>query len=164
MAELTHFDDKGRARMVDVGSKTITSRQAIVRGRVSMAPRTFQMILDRTIAKGDVLGVARIAGIMAAKRTAELIPLCHPLALTSVEIDFFPLPDESTIEIEARVRTEGKTGVEIDAFVGVATAAITIYDMCKAVDRAIVIADIHLVEKKGGKSGTYVNPRRTSQE
>jgi cyclic pyranopterin phosphate synthase len=101
---------------------------------------------------------------MAAKRTAELIPLCHPLALTSVEIDFFPLPDESTIEIEARVRTEGKTGVEIDAFVGVATAAITIYDMCKAVDRAIVIADIHLVEKKGGKSGTYVNPRRTSQE
>jgi cyclic pyranopterin phosphate synthase len=163
MGELTHFDDQGRARMVDIGSKGTTSRQAIVRGRVSMAPRTFQMIIDRAIAKGDVLGVARIAGIMAAKRTAELIPLCHPLALTSVEIDFFPIAHESTIEIEARVRTEGKTGVEIDAFVAVATAAITIYDMCKSVDRAIAIADIHLVEKKGGKSGTYVNPRHPTQ-
>lgn len=157
MAGLTHFDLEGRARMVDVSNKEVTSRQAVVRGRVSMDPKTFQMIQDRTIAKGDVLGVARIAGIMASKRTADLIPLCHPLSITSAEVDFFPHPDESVIEIEARVKTDGKTGVEMEAFVAVATAAITIYDMCKAVDRAIVISDIHLVEKSGGKSGIYVH-------
>jgi cyclic pyranopterin phosphate synthase len=156
MADLTHFDRDGRARMVDVTKKDATSRQAVVRGRVSMAPATFEMIQDKSVAKGDVLGVARIAGIMAAKRTADLIPMCHPLNLTSVEVHFTPLPDRAAIEIEARVKTEGKTGVEIDAFVAVATAAITIYDMCKAVDRGMTISEIRLVEKTGGKSGTYV--------
>jgi cyclic pyranopterin phosphate synthase len=145
--------------MVDITRKEATSRQAVVRGQVSMAPTTFQMIQDKSIAKGDVLGVARIAGIMAAKRTADLIPMCHPLNLTSVEVNFTPLPDKAMIEIEARVKTEGKTGVEIDAFVAVATAAITIYDMCKAVDRAMTISEIHLVEKTGGKRGTYVRPK-----
>ncbi|MBW2059839.1 MAG: cyclic pyranopterin monophosphate synthase MoaC, partial [Deltaproteobacteria bacterium] len=114
----------------------------------------------RAIAKGDVLGVARIAGIMATKRTADLVPLCHPLNLTGVELKFRPRPKESAIDIEARVKTDGKTGVEMEAFVAVATAAITIYDMCKAVDRAMVISNIHLVEKRGGKSGTYLNPNR----
>ena len=160
MAGLTHFDQKGRAKMVDVTQKEATSRQAVVRGKVSMAPSTFRMIQDKSIAKGDVLGVARIAGIMAAKHTADLVPMCHPLNLTSVEVDFNPLPDKATIEIEARVKTEGKTGVEIDAFVAVATAAITIYDMCKAVDRAMTISEIHLVEKSGGKSGRYVKSKQ----
>ena len=145
--------------MVDVTQKEATSRQAVVRGKISMAPTTYRMIQDKSIVKGDVLGVARIAGIMAAKRTADLIPMCHPLNLTSVEVDFNPLPDKTTIEIEARVKTEGKTGVEIDAFVAVATAAITIYDMCKAVDRAMTISEIHLVEKSGGKSGRYVESK-----
>jgi cyclic pyranopterin phosphate synthase len=157
MPEFTHFDRDGKTRMVDVSHKKVTSREAIVRGRISMASKTFQMIQDKTVAKGDVLGVARIAGIMAAKRTAELIPMCHPLNLTNVEIHFSPHPEESAIEIEAALKTDGKTGVEIDAFIAVATAAITIYDMCKAVDRAMVISDIHLVKKSGGKSGTYVN-------
>ncbi len=157
MAEFTHLDHEGRPRMVDVSDKEVTSRQAVVRGRVSMAPHTFQMIVDKKIAKGDVLGVARIAGIMAAKRTSDLIPLCHPLNITSVEIDFSPDPDEAAFDIEARVKTEGKTGVEMEAFVAVATAAITIYDMCKAVDRAMAVSDIHLVEKSGGRSGRYVN-------
>ncbi len=164
MAELTHFDHRGRARMVDVSDKAVTSRQAVVRGRVSMAPETFQMIHDQSIAKGDVLGVARVAGIMAAKRTPDLIPLCHPLNITSVEVTFSPDPDKSAIEIEGRVKTDGKTGAEMEAFVTVATAAITIYDMCKAVDRAMAISDIHLVEKSGGKSGTYINPRETPKE
>ncbi len=164
MAELTHFDHRGRARMVDVSDKAVTSRQAVVRGRVSMAPETFQMIHDRSIAKGDVLGVARVAGIMAAKRTSDLIPLCHPLNITSVEVTFFPDPDESAIEIEGRVKTDGKTGAEMEAFVTVTTAAITIYDMCKAVDRAMTISDIHLVEKSGGKSGTYISPREMPEE
>jgi cyclic pyranopterin phosphate synthase len=164
MAEFTHFDEQGRARMVDVSGKAVASRHAIVQGRVSMAPRTFQMIQDKTITKGDVLGVARIAGIMAAKRTADLIPLCHPLNITSIEVTFSPYPDESIIDIEARVKTDGKTGVEMEAFVAVATAAITIYDMCKAVDRAMTISDIHLVEKSGGKSGTYVNQKGKQEE
>lgn len=159
MARLSHFDHKGRARMVDVSHKEVTCREAIARGRVSMAPRTFQMIQDKTVAKGDVLGVARIAGIMATKRTADLIPLCHPLNITSAEVEFSLQPDQSAIEIEARVKTDGKTGVEMEAFVAVAVAAVTVYDMCKAVDRAMAISDIHLVEKRGGKSGTYVSPK-----
>jgi cyclic pyranopterin phosphate synthase len=160
MPELTHIDHKGRAKMVDVSDKAITSREAVVRGRISMAPSTFEMIHDRTIAKGDVLAVARIAGIMAAKRTADLIPLCHPLNITNVEVIFLPCADETAIDIEARVKTDGKTGVEIEAFIATATAAITVYDMCKAVDRGMTISDIHLVEKRGGKSGTYVNRKR----
>jgi cyclic pyranopterin phosphate synthase len=156
MTELTHFDDQGRARMVDVSYKEITAREAVARGRISMAPTTFQMIQDRSMAKGDVLGVARIAGIMAAKRTADLLPLCHPLNVTSAGIEFFPRGDQSAIDIEARVKTDSKTGVEMEAFMAVAIAAVTIYDMCKAVDRAMVISDIRLVEKRGGKRGTYV--------
>jgi cyclic pyranopterin phosphate synthase len=159
MADLTHFDHAGRARMVDVSSKELTSRVAVARARISMAPRTFQMIQDKTIAKGDVLGVARVAGIMATKRTADLIPLCHPLNVTSAEVEFFPQHDESAIDIEARVKTDGKTGVEMEAFVAVAVAALAVYDMCKAVDRAMVISDIQLVEKRGGKSGTYVSKK-----
>jgi cyclic pyranopterin phosphate synthase len=159
MADLTHFDHAGRARMVDVSSKELTSRVAVARARISMAPRTFQMIQDKTIAKGDVLGVARVAGIMATKRTADLIPLCHPLNITSAEVEFFPQHDESAIDIEARVKTDGKTGVEMEAFVAVAVAALAVYDMCKAVDRAMVISDIQLVEKRGGKSGTYVSKK-----
>jgi cyclic pyranopterin phosphate synthase len=159
MADLTHFDHAGRARMVDVSSKELTSRVAVARARISMAPRTFQMIQDKTIAKGDVLGVARVAGIMATKRTADLIPLCHPLNITSAEVEFSPQHDESAIDIEARVKTDGKTGVEMEAFVAVAVAALAVYDMCKAVDRAMVISDIQLVEKRGGKSGNYVSKK-----
>ena len=160
MSELTHFDAEGKARMVDVTPKEVTSRQAIVRGRISMAPKTFQMITARTITKGDVLGVARVAGIMAAKRTSDLIPLCHPIAITSIEIDYFLRPEDASIVIEARVKADAKTGVEMEGFMAVAAAALTIYDMCKAVDRGMVITDIHLIEKSGGKSGTYISRDR----
>jgi cyclic pyranopterin phosphate synthase len=159
MAKLTHFDDKGQAKMVDVSDKAVTARKAVARSRISMAPQTFTLIQDKRIGKGDVLGVARIAAIMAAKRTPDLIPLCHPLNITGVEIEFSPQPDENAIDIEARVKTDGKTGVEMEAFMAATMAAITIYDMCKAVDRGMVISDIHLVEKRGGKSGTYVSRR-----
>ena len=151
----THFDEEGKAKMVDVSRKKSTVREAIVRGSISMNPETFRMIMDRRIAKGDVLGVAQVAGIMGAKRTADLIPMCHPLNITNVEITFTPFQGENKIEIEAEVRTKGQTGVEMEAFLAVSTAALTIYDMCKAVDRGMVISDIHLVEKKGGKSGTF---------
>jgi cyclic pyranopterin phosphate synthase len=152
---LTHFDEEGKARMVDVSQKDATRREAIAHGSISMNPETFRMIMDKRIAKGDVLGVAHVAGIMAAKRTADLIPMCHPLNITNVEIHFLPSPGESKIEIEAKVKTTGQTGVEMEAFVAVSTAALTIYDMCKAVDRGMIISDIHLVEKKGGKSGAF---------
>ena len=151
----THFDEGGRAKMVDVSQKEATTREAIAHGSISMNRETFLMIMDRGIAKGDVLGVARVAGIMGAKRTADIIPMCHPLNITNVEINFFPSQGENTIEIEAIVKTMGQTGVEMEAFMAVSTAALTIYDMCKAVDRGMVISDIHLVEKKGGKSGTF---------
>ncbi len=151
----THFDEEGKARMVDVSKKEATVREAIAHASISMNRETFRMIMDRRIAKGDVLGVARVAGIMGAKRTADLIPMCHPLNLTNVEIHFSPSQRENKIEIEARVKTKGQTGVEMEAFLAVSTAALTIYDMCKAVDRGMVISDIHLVEKKGGKSGTF---------
>ena len=153
--DFTHFDEEGKARMVDVSQKEATLREAIARGSISMNRETFQMIMDKSIAKGDVLGVAKVAGIMGAKRTADLIPMCHPLNITNVEINFFPSQEENKIEIEARVKTKGQTGVEMEAFLAVATAALTIYDMCKAVDRGMVILDIHLVEKRGGKSGTF---------
>jgi cyclic pyranopterin phosphate synthase len=151
----THFDEAGQARMVDVSRKKSTVREAIAHGSISMNPETFRMIMDRRIAKGDVLAVARVAGIMGAKRTADLIPMCHSLNITNVEIDFFPSRGKNKIKIEAKVRTRGQTGVEMEAFLAVSTAALTIYDMCKAVDRGMVISDIHLVEKKGGKSGTF---------
>lgn len=155
MAELTHFDERGQARMVDVGAKPETHRVAIARGRVYLRPETLQLIREERAAKGDVLGVARVAGIMAAKRTGELIPLCHPLPLTRVEIDLEPNELDSCIDIEARVETIGRTGVEMEALTAVAVAALTVYDMVKAVDRGMTISDIGLVYKAGGRSGEW---------
>jgi cyclic pyranopterin phosphate synthase len=151
----THFDERGRARMVDVSQKEATMREAVAHGSISMDRETFRMIMDRRIAKGDVLGVAQVAGIMGAKRTADLIPMCHPLNLTNVEVNFLPSQGGNKIEIDATVKTRGQTGVEMEALLAVSTAALTIYDMCKAVDRGMIISDIHLVTKKGGKSGTF---------
>lgn len=155
MPELTHFDESGGSRMVDVGQKSITARFARASGKVQMLPETLTRIRDKGFAKGDVLEVARLAGIMAAKRTADLIPLCHPLPLESVGIGF-EFPDEGTVAITAEVRVTAKTGVEMEALVAVSAAALTIYDMCKAVDRALVIGPIQLEEKSGGKSGHFV--------
>ena len=155
MDRLTHIDKKGRSRMVDVSEKEITLREAIASGVITMKPDTFRMIMDREIVKGDVLGVAKIAGIMGAKRTSGLIPMCHPLEITHIEVLFHPREDESTIGIESRVRVKGRTGVEMEALVAVSTAALTIYDMCKAVDKGMVISQVKLVKKSGGKSGTY---------
>ena len=155
MPKLTHFDKKGRANMVDVSRKAETLREAIVRGSIFMKPATFKKIMSGKIAKGDVLSVAKVAGIMAAKRTSEIIPMCHPLNLSHVEVNFFPFEKESRIEIEAKVRIKARTGVEMEGLVAVATAGLTIYDMCKAIDRGMVISNIHLVKKTGGKSGIY---------
>ena len=156
MLKLTHFDKKGRAKMVDVSKKGETLREAVVRGSIFMNPKTFKSILFGKIAKGDVLAVAKVAGIMAAKKTSEIIPMCHPLNLSHVEINFYPFEKESRIDIEAKVKIKAPTGVEMEGFVAVATAGLTIYDMCKAIDRGIVLSNIHLVKKTGGKSGTYV--------
>ncbi len=156
MPKFTHFDEKGRARMVDVSEKRETLREAVVRGSVSMNPKTFRSILSGEISKGDVLAVARVAGIMAAKKTPEIIPMCHPLNLSHVEIKFYPVENESRIDIEVKAKIKARTGVEMEGFVAVAAAGLTIYDMCKAVDRQMVISNIHLVKKSGGKSGTYV--------
>ncbi len=150
----THFNKEGRAKMVDVTEKGDTLRQAVACGRVIVSPEILQMIKDRGIKKGDVLGVAQTAGIMAAKKTGSLIPMCHPLFLTGVDISF-DLQEEGIIEIESRVKTTGKTGVEMEALTAVSVAALTIYDMCKAVDKDMVITDIYLMEKTGGKSGYY---------
>lgn len=155
MDRLTHIDKKGRSRMVDVSEKEITLREAIASGAITMRPDTFRMIMDKEIVKGDVLGVAKIAGIMGAKRTSGLIPMCHPLEITHIEVLFHPREEESTIGIESRVRVKGRTGVEMEALVAVSTAALTIYDMCKAVDKGMVISQVKLVKKSGGKSGTY---------
>jgi cyclic pyranopterin phosphate synthase len=156
--ELTHFDAQGRARMVDVSDKDVTARVAIARGSVEMEPATLERIRLGGIKKGDVLAVARLAGIMAAKRTHDLIPLCHPLALTAVEVDLRAVPERNTVDIEAMVRTTGRTGVEMEALTAVSVAALTVYDMCKAIDRAMRITDIRLVHKSGGKSGSYEAP------
>jgi cyclic pyranopterin phosphate synthase len=155
MAELSHLDEQGRARMVDVSEKEITSRIAVARGTIRMQARTLSLIVEEKIAKGDVFSVARIAGIMAAKKTSELIPMCHPLNITSVKIDLTPKQKPARVDIEASVRVSGKTGVEMEAMTAVAAAGLTIYDMCKAVDREMVIGEIRLVEKSGGKSGTF---------
>ncbi len=155
MGELTHFDERGQARMVDVGEKDVTVREAVARGEVHVKPETLELILEGRARKGDVLGVARIAGITGAKRTPDLIPLTHPLPLTSVEVDFFPDRDRSLVEIEARVRVVARTGVEMEALTAVACAGLTIYDMCKAVDREMVISGIRLMEKSGGRSGRF---------
>ena len=155
MPKLTHFDKKGRAKMVDVSQKKETLREAVVRGSVFMNPKTFKSIMSGEIAKGDVLAVAKVAGIMASKRTSEIIPMCHPLNLSHVEINFFPDEKESRIDVEAKVKIKAQTGVEMEGFVAVTAAGLTIYDMCKAIDRGMVFSNIHLVKKTGGKSGTY---------
>lgn len=154
MAELTHFDAGGASRMVDVGDKAVTSRTARASARLSMAPATLALVLGHTTKKGDVLEVARLAGIMAAKRTADLIPLCHPLALESVTVDFTS-PDDHSLVIESQVRVEAKTGVEMEALTVVSVAALTVYDMCKSADRGITIERIQLEEKSGGRSGHW---------
>ena len=158
MAKLSHFDREGRARMVDVSAKRVTKRTAIASGRVLMKVETLERIVNQEIEKGDVLGVARVAGIMAAKRTGEIIPMCHPLSIDSVEVRFQPDGRRSEVRIEARVKSTGKTGVEMEALMAAAAAALTIYDMCKAVDRGMIISDIKLMKKSGGKSGTYIRP------
>jgi cyclic pyranopterin phosphate synthase len=155
MSKLSHIDDKGRARMVDVTGKSLTLREAAAKGSVGMKRETLRLIADGKIAKGDVLATARIAGIMAAKKTPELVPLCHPLNITCVAIDFEIDEAESSIGILSRVRVTGQTGVEMEALTAVAAAALTIYDMCKAVDREMVISGILLTEKSGGKSGHF---------
>ena len=155
MARLTHFDKQGKAAMVDVGAKPESERVAVARGRVTMKPDTLALVKAGHMGKGDVLAVARLAGIMAAKRTAELIPLCHPLALTSVAVDLTLDEAGSAVEIEARVALTGRTGVEMEALTAVSVAALTVYDMCKSADRSMTLSDIRLVHKSGGKSGTY---------
>ena len=154
MSGLTHFDAAGNAVMVDVGEKAVTTRTATAKGTVIMAPETLALVQSGTAKKGDVLAVAQLAGIMAAKKTADLIPLCHPLALSKVTVDLVAVPPDR-VEIEATVRVTGQTGVEMEALTAVSTAALTVYDMLKAVDRAMQITDIRLTYKDGGKSGTY---------
>jgi cyclic pyranopterin phosphate synthase len=156
MGRLSHLDDQGRARMVDVSEKEITSRIATARGTIHMRAETLMLILEDKIEKGDVFAVARVAGILAAKKTSELIPMCHPLNITSVEIDLTPNENPARVDIEAAVRVSGKTGVEMEAMTAVSAAALTIYDMCKAVDREMTIGEIRLFKKSGGKSGTFI--------
>jgi cyclic pyranopterin phosphate synthase len=155
MSGLTHIDAAGNAVMVDVADKAHTRRVAVARGRVTMAAETLRTIEARGFKKGDVLGVAQLAGIMGAKQTSELIPLCHPLALTSVKVELSPDAAAGAIEIEATAKVVGQTGVEMEALTAVAVAALTVYDMCKAIDRGMRIGDIRLVHKEGGKSGTF---------
>jgi cyclic pyranopterin monophosphate synthase len=155
MSELTHLDEQGRARMVDVGAKAETEREAVAAGRVRMRPETLRLLRAGNLPKGDVLGTARVAGILAAKRTPELIPLCHPLLLTHVSVDFALDEDGSAVEIRATVRCYGQTGVEMEALTAVSVAALTIYDMAKAVERGMVIEGVRLLEKRGGKSGEW---------
>ncbi len=152
---LTHLDDTGAARMVDVSQKDVTTRTASASGSVYMEPATLKLIEEGQAKKGDVLGTARIAGIMAAKRTHELIPLCHPLALSKVTVEFEPVTTDARIDVTASVKLDGKTGVEMEALTAVSVACLTIYDMCKAVDRAMRISNIRVTHKSGGKSGTY---------
>jgi cyclic pyranopterin phosphate synthase len=158
MSGLTHFDAKGDAVMVDVTGKEVTARLAIARGAVEMAPETLAMIVEGRAKKGDVLAVARLAGIMAAKRTADLIPLCHPLPLSGVTVEFRIAADRPAIEIEATVKVTGRTGVEMEALTAVSVAALTIYDMVKAVDRGMRLTDIRLAVKEGGRSGRFEAP------
>ena len=160
MSGLSHLNAQGEAHMVDVSDKAITSRTAIAEGFVAMAPATLALVETGTAAKGDVLATARIAGIMAAKRTSDLIPLCHPLAITKVTIDFTPRSEPPGLHIEALVRVSGQTGVEMEALTAVSVAALTIYDMLKAVDKAMIVTGIQLVEKTGGRSGTYRSASR----
>ncbi len=155
MSKLTHVDAKGEARMVDVSAKDVTARSAMARGRVVMQAATLALVLDNRMKKGDVLAAARIAGVMAAKRTHDLIPLCHPLMISAISVDFDPDTKQSAINVEATVKVEGKTGVEMEALTAASIACLTIYDMCKAVDRGMRITDLRVVEKSGGKSGHF---------
>lgn len=159
--EFTHFNQKGKARMVEVGHKDDTERIAVARGRIKMAPKTLKMIREGQVKKGDVLGVAQIGGIMACKKTSALIPMCHNIFITGADIDFVIDEENSCVHIEAQVKSVGKTGVEMEALTAVSVAALTIYDMCKAVDKDMVIDNIRLVRKSGGKSGEY---RRKGEE
>jgi cyclic pyranopterin phosphate synthase len=156
MSKFTHLDKEGRVRMVDVSDKDATVREAVAQGVITMQPEIFDLIREEKVKKGNVLETARIAGIQAAKRTAELIPMCHPLSITHVQVDFSPHPETQSIRIEAVVRVVGKTGVEMEALTAVSIAALTIYDMCKSYDRAMTISDLYLLKKSGGKSGTFV--------
>ena len=153
MSELTHLDDTGAARMVDVGGKAVTAREAVATGRIAMSQQAARAIRDGAVAKGDVLAVARVAGIMAAKKTADLIPLCHPLPLTRVAIDL--APDDTGVTVTATAATEGKTGVEMEALTAATVALLTVYDMAKAIDKAMTIDAVRLVSKTGGKSGDF---------
>ena len=163
MTDLTHFDDKGKAIMVDVGDKAITHRVAVARAEVTMQPETLARILDDRVEKGDVFGVARLAGIMAAKKTSELIPLCHPLLINNVTLEFSPDLERSRVEIEATVKVNGQTGVEMEALTAVSVAGLTIYDMCKAVDKTMTLGNVRLAEKMGGRSGHFINPGESSK-
>lgn len=156
MMEFTHMDSQGQARMVDVSGKADTVREAIAKGTIVIGKETLKRIQDHSVPKGDVFAVARIAGILAAKEVPHLVPLCHPLSVSAVEVSFFPDYEKGEIEIESRVKTVGKTGAEIEALAAVSIAALTIYDMCKAIDKGMTIGNIRLVSKKGGESGTYV--------
>ncbi|MEY4316432.1 MAG: Cyclic pyranopterin monophosphate synthase accessory protein [Pseudomonadota bacterium] len=156
MTHLTHFDAQGQAHMVDVADKAHTKRIGVAQGVIRMLPATFTLVQSGTAKKGDVLGIARIAGIQAAKKTSDLIPLCHPLALTRVAVEFVTQEDTHSIACTATVETVGQTGVEMEALTAVQVALLTIYDMCKAVDRGMTITDVRLLEKHGGKSGSFV--------
>ncbi|SDK60168.1 cyclic pyranopterin monophosphate synthase MoaC [Natronincola ferrireducens] len=156
MNRFTHFNEEGRAKMVEVGNKLNTKREAVASGSIYMMPETLRKIIDQTISKGDVLAVSQVAGIMAAKNTSALIPMCHNITLTGADIHFNIDEENSKIDIKATVRTTGKTGVEIEALTAVSVAALTIYDMCKAVDRAMKITEVKLVKKTGGKSGDFI--------
>ncbi len=154
--KLTHIGENGASRMVDVSEKEVTERIAVAHARVTMKPETFRLIMDKKVTKGDVLGVARVAGIMAAKKTNELIPMCHPLSINSVKIDYTN-NNQDSIEITSEVKVSAKTGVEMEALTAVSICALTIYDMCKSADRSILISEVYLVKKSGGKSGTFIN-------
>jgi len=155
MSKLTHLDSEGHAQMVDVGAKPVSEREAVAEARVTMQPGTLRLIVEGGHKKGDVLAVARIAGIQAAKKTADLIPLCHPLMLTSIKVELEPRSDDNCVLITARCKLAGRTGVEMEALTAASVAALTIYDMCKAVDRGMVIGGLRLLEKTGGKSGDW---------
>ncbi|MBN2374075.1 cyclic pyranopterin monophosphate synthase MoaC [bacterium] len=156
MQDLTHFDEQGRSKMVDISDKPVTAREALARGSVEMKPETLQRIMDKGISKGDVFEVARLAGIMAAKRTSQLIPLCHPIPITSIGISFLPVKEKNRVDIEAIVKTVDRTGIEMEAMTAVCVAALTIYDMCKAIDRGMSIHKVELIRKSGGKSGVFI--------
>ncbi|PAB56811.1 cyclic pyranopterin monophosphate synthase MoaC [Anaeromicrobium sediminis] len=157
--KLTHFDKEGKAIMVDVSEKEDTSREATAKGKVIMKKETLNLIKNGEMGKGDVLGVARVAGIMAAKQTHNIIPMCHPLMITKSQVDFSIIEEENAIEVIGIVKTTGKTGVEMEALTAVSAAALTIYDMCKAVDKKMTICDVHLYKKTGGKSGNFIHEK-----